>query len=97
MYHKCYLQFVSGLQILPYDIKVFTGNTENAGTDANVTITIYGEFGNSGIRPLKNKSCRNKFERNKQDNFHIKAVNLGKNSCFVYALRIGEAMYLPIN
>ena len=40
---------------------VFTGDKKGAGTDANVYITLFGEFGDSGERPLK--SSKNNFER----------------------------------
>ena len=46
-------------------IDVFTGDCGNAGTDANVFLTIYGKNCNSGERKLaSSKSNLNKFERN---------------------------------
>ena len=47
-----------------YKVHVFTGDVKGAGTDANVFITMYGEFGDSGERQLvKSETYSNKFER----------------------------------
>lgn len=43
---------------------MFTGDVKGAGTDANVFITMYGEYGDTGERQLGNSDThRNKFER----------------------------------
>ena len=43
---------------------MFTGDVKGAGTDANVFITIYGEYGDTGERQLsKSETHSNKFER----------------------------------
>ena len=42
---------------------VFTGNKKGAGTDANVYITMFGEFGDSGEKKLSSR--KNNFERGK--------------------------------
>ena len=43
---------------------MFTGDVKGAGTDANVFITMYGEYGDSGERQLgKSETYSNKFER----------------------------------
>ena len=41
---------------------VYTGDVSGAGTDANVSIILYGTLGDTGNRPLKQKG-RNLFER----------------------------------
>ncbi len=46
-----------------YKVTVYTGDKRGAGTDANVTINIFGENGNSGERKLDNS--KNNFERKK--------------------------------
>ena len=47
-----------------YKVHVFTGDVKGAGTDANVFITIYGEYGDTGERQLgKSETHSNKFER----------------------------------
>lgn len=47
-----------------YRVHVFTGDIFNAGTDANVYITLYGENGDSGERKLmKSEKYSDKFER----------------------------------
>ena len=47
-----------------YKVHVFTGDIRRAGTDANVFITLIGENGDSGERPLSvSETHRDKFER----------------------------------
>lgn len=46
-----------------YKVTVFTGNKKGAGTDANVYITMFGEFGDSGEKKLNSR--KNNFERGK--------------------------------
>ncbi|CAL1540467.1 unnamed protein product [Lymnaea stagnalis] len=61
-----------------YTVKVYTGDVSYAGTDANVYITLYGTNGDTGERHLKESATNtNKFERNKEDIFSIKAIDLG--------------------
>ena len=38
-----------------YSISVTTSDERSAGTDANVKITFYGEYGDSGKRPLEQR------------------------------------------
>ncbi|KAM3939741.1 lipoxygenase homology domain-containing protein 1 [Leptodactylus fuscus] len=61
-----------------YEIHVFTGSMWGAGTDANVFVTIYGEIGDTGERPLKKSNHLNKFEKGQEDVFEISAVELGE-------------------
>ncbi|XP_077976546.1 lipoxygenase homology domain-containing protein 1-like isoform X1 [Styela clava] len=62
-----------------YKVHVFTGDKFNAGTDANVHITLFGENGDSGERKLlKSETYSDKFERGHEDIFTIEAVDLGK-------------------
>uniref|UniRef100_A0A8C5TK95 PLAT domain-containing protein n=1 Tax=Malurus cyaneus samueli TaxID=2593467 RepID=A0A8C5TK95_9PASS len=63
-------------------VSVVTGNvraagTNDAGTDANVFITIYGLNGDSGKRALKQK-FRNLFERGKTDRFYLETLDMGE-------------------
>ena len=45
-------------------IQVYTGDISQAGTDANVYITVFGERGDTGVRQLTHsKTHKNKFER----------------------------------
>ena len=52
-----------------YDITTFTGNVRNAGTDAKVFITLYGDKGVAHKLPLESKV--DNFERGAEDNFTI--------------------------
>ena len=52
--------------VVKYEVMVHTGKKRGAGTDANVFITIFGERGDTGLRPLRSsKTNRNKFENGK--------------------------------
>ena len=47
-----------------YKVHVFTGDVKNAGTDANVFVTLFGDLGDTGERPLtKSEKHSDKFER----------------------------------
>ena len=60
-----------------YTIKVHTGDKFGAGTDANVYITLYGAFGNSGEHHLSQSEHSQKFERDQTDTFTIECMALG--------------------
>uniref|UniRef100_A0A8C2ZJA1 Lipoxygenase homology PLAT domains 1 n=1 Tax=Cyclopterus lumpus TaxID=8103 RepID=A0A8C2ZJA1_CYCLU len=59
-----------------YIVSVFTADVKGSGTDADVFINIFGEFGNTGERRLDND--KNNFEKGTEDKFTIEAPNLGK-------------------
>ncbi|CAK8676643.1 unnamed protein product [Clavelina lepadiformis] len=62
-----------------YSVHIFTGDVFNAGTDANVFVTIFGENGDTGERKLlKSETNSDKFERGREDIFKLEAVDLGK-------------------
>ena len=47
-----------------YEVFVYTGDVRSAGTDANVFLTMFGENGDTGERPLsKSETHKDKFER----------------------------------
>uniref|UniRef100_A0A8C6YX29 Lipoxygenase homology PLAT domains 1 n=1 Tax=Nothoprocta perdicaria TaxID=30464 RepID=A0A8C6YX29_NOTPE len=52
-----------------YTIQVKTSDVGGAGTDANVSLILFGENGDSGILALKESNKSNKFERNQMDEF----------------------------
>jgi hypothetical protein len=57
---------------------VATGDVSGAGTDANVFITLFGEFGDSGEKKLmKSLTHMNKFERKNVDRFVVQSADLG--------------------
>lgn len=66
------------IEELSYVVKVYTGDKFGAGTDANVYLTIYGNYADSGERQLKDSDKRNKFEQNQVDTFVLKAIELGE-------------------
>ncbi|ELT98105.1 hypothetical protein CAPTEDRAFT_225952 [Capitella teleta] len=63
--------------VMDYDIQVVTGDLWNAGTEANVYVTIYGKYGDTGVRQLYHPSLR-KFHMGQSDHFHLEAVHLGQ-------------------
>ena len=63
---------------MKYEVVVVTGDVRGAGTDANVSLTVYGDHGDTGKRELK-QSFRDLFERNQTDRFQIEALDLGRN------------------
>ncbi|XP_053384453.1 lipoxygenase homology domain-containing protein 1-like isoform X6 [Mercenaria mercenaria] len=79
-----------GLEEVTYTVRVFTGDEFGAGTDANVFVNVYGDKGDTGERQLKDSSTHtnkferkqdsnsNLFERNQEDVFTVKAIELGK-------------------
>ncbi|ESO97796.1 hypothetical protein LOTGIDRAFT_208950 [Lottia gigantea] len=67
-----------------YKVTVFTGNKKGAGTDANVSIILFGEFGDSGEKKLSSR--KNNFERNKVDEFLLECPKLGR----LERIRIGH-------
>ncbi|XP_078530890.1 lipoxygenase homology domain-containing protein 1 isoform X2 [Lissotriton helveticus] len=60
-----------------YEVIVVTGFEKGAGTDANVSITIFGSNGDSGKHRLT-KKFKNLFERGKTDRFFLETLDLGE-------------------
>ncbi|MEQ2162909.1 hypothetical protein GOODEAATRI_024831 [Goodea atripinnis] len=59
-----------------YEIIIITGDEKGAGTDANVSITIYGSNGDSGSQQLRQR-LRNLFERGQTDRFVVEMLDMG--------------------
>lgn len=59
-----------------YTVTTKTGDCRGAGTDANVTINIFGTNGDSGDVPLE--SGANNFERDAREEFILSLTDLGK-------------------
>uniref|UniRef100_A0A8D3A845 Lipoxygenase homology PLAT domains 1 n=1 Tax=Scophthalmus maximus TaxID=52904 RepID=A0A8D3A845_SCOMX len=68
-------QFIQKLLKL-YEVVAVTGDVKGAGTDANVFVTLFGDFGVTPKVHLASKS-RTAFEKNKTDVFRIKTHNVG--------------------
>ncbi|MEE1752836.1 PLAT/LH2 domain-containing protein [Streptomyces sp. SP18CS02] len=58
-----------------YRITTYTGDLPNAGTDANVYITLHGDGGTVGPSDLDNSE--NNFERGKVDHFTLDLSDVG--------------------
>ncbi|TRZ03142.1 hypothetical protein DNTS_014536 [Danionella cerebrum] len=77
---KKFLRFASKVRSLvpvKYEIIIITGDIKDAGTNANVFITLFGVNGDSGKRALKQK-FRNLFERGQTDRFLLEMLDLGE-------------------
>ena len=63
---------------------MITGDLSGSGTDANVFIIMFGEYGDSGEIALKNsETYKDKFERGHTDVFILKDIlSLGKMLTF---------------
>ncbi|XP_035657481.1 lipoxygenase homology domain-containing protein 1-like [Branchiostoma floridae] len=76
-----------GEETLPvhlYQVGVHTGDLEEASTDSNVYITMYGKRGDTGKRQLVNKlNDHTTFQRGKVDLFEVEAVSLSDLSKIV--------------
>ncbi|XP_056399217.1 lipoxygenase homology domain-containing protein 1 isoform X2 [Hyla sarda] len=59
-----------------YEVVTITGDVRGAGTDANVFVTLFGEYGITPKIHLTSKS-RTAFERTKTDVFRVKTNNVG--------------------
>uniref|UniRef100_A0A8C1ZDH5 Lipoxygenase homology domains 1b n=1 Tax=Cyprinus carpio TaxID=7962 RepID=A0A8C1ZDH5_CYPCA len=59
-----------------YEVVTITGDVNGAGTDANIFITLFGDY---GITPKLHLASKNRtaFEKNKTDVFRIKTHNVG--------------------
>ncbi|XP_040192273.1 lipoxygenase homology domain-containing protein 1 [Rana temporaria] len=60
-----------------YEVIIVTGFEKGSGTDANVSIIMFGSNGDSGKHDLKQK-MRNLFERGKTNRFYIETLDLGE-------------------
>ena len=67
------------LDKISYNVSVKTGDKNNAGTDANVHIKIFGSKGDTGTIKLRSSdNTFNKFERGRVDLFNIENEDIGK-------------------
>ena len=58
-----------------YVIETLTSDLRGAGTDAGVSIALFGEKGETGALPLENSA--DNFRRGKKDVFHVDAPDVG--------------------
>jgi hypothetical protein len=66
------------LELEKYEIIVKTADEENADTDANVLIGLYGETSDALYVPLMQKSSNGLFSRNSIERFELKLKDTGK-------------------
>ena len=51
--------------MIPYELSVFTGDKDKAGTDAQVYVKLFGSNGSTSEMKLKKEDIR--FERGRED------------------------------
>ncbi|CAF4611478.1 unnamed protein product, partial [Rotaria socialis] len=66
-------------KLTSYEILVYTGDKRGAGTDSNVSITLFGKNGKqTGKIPLKNSNNKDPFERKQVDKFRVNGDYIGE-------------------
>ncbi|CAG5116253.1 unnamed protein product, partial [Candidula unifasciata] len=65
------------LPVVSYFITVYTGKDPGSETDAQIYITMFGDYGDSGKRELKVSNRERPFRQGQADTFEIEAVHLG--------------------
>ena len=64
--------------VLRYYLGVYTGDVSNAETNANVSVCLFGDHGDSGVRSLSDSLIHQvKFLPGQIDVFTIECVSLG--------------------
>ncbi|XP_076420081.1 oxygen-regulated protein 1 isoform X5 [Peromyscus maniculatus bairdii] len=63
--------------LVRYHVDVYTGQLKQAGTESEVSLCLYGERGDSGLRLLHRSNMPVRFQRGQIDAFQIEAVSLG--------------------
>lgn len=75
-YHTLTMMYPTSLKLSCNNYKILLSlvnpsDSSGAGTDANVFVILFGEYGDTGTLPLKESTNRNKFERKMKDVFRI--------------------------
>lgn len=84
--HTLTLMYPTSLKLSCNSYKILLSSVNpsdslGAGTDANVFVILFGEYGDTGTLPLKESTNRNKFERKMKDVFRIPdTLSLGELS-----------------
>lgn len=63
--------------LISYKVIIYTGSGSDAGTDANVSIIVYGHYGNTGSLLLKPEGSK-AFAHDAIEEFIIECADLGK-------------------
>ncbi|XP_072267298.1 oxygen-regulated protein 1 [Pyxicephalus adspersus] len=66
------------LTVTKYKIQVVTGDLWNAETEANVYISLSGQYGDTGSRQLLRSNKPTPFFKGQTDTFFVEAVHLGE-------------------
>ena len=67
----CTCTFITlALAVIPYELTVYTGDKDKAGTDAQVYVKLFGTNGSTSEVKLKKEDVR--FERGREDFMRVK-------------------------
>nr|XP_040124039.1 oxygen-regulated protein 1 [Ictidomys tridecemlineatus] len=64
--------------LVRYHVDVYTGQLKQDKTESEVSLCLYGERGDSGLRLLRKSNMPVRFQRGQIDKFQVEAVSLGK-------------------
>ncbi|XP_047417181.1 oxygen-regulated protein 1 isoform X4 [Sciurus carolinensis] len=64
--------------LVRYHVDVYTGLLKQDKTESEVSLCLYGERGDSGLRLLRKSNMPMRFQRGQIDKFQVEAVSLGK-------------------
>ena len=79
------INFFCHVTVVQYQIEISTGDDDNAGTESNVYMTLYGERGDTGMRTMRIQGQEKvTFTKDATQTFTLEAVSLGALSkCIV--------------
>jgi len=80
--------FCFSFKDVAYNLKFKTGDMPHAGTDANVTLQLFGDKGQTEKIMLRQESGKTlkRFDRGRTDRFTVQTMDVGKVSkrCIIY-------------
>jgi hypothetical protein len=69
LFHKTFNFIQKILKVIPYNVKICTGDISRAGTDSSVTIKFFGTKGNSS--DIFIEKIENRFDRGSEDDLMV--------------------------
>ncbi|KAF7475876.1 Hypothetical predicted protein [Marmota monax] len=72
------IQMDGDIVLVRYHVDVYTGQLKQDKTESEVSLCLYGERGDSGLRLLRKSNMPVRFQRGQIDKFQVEAVSLGK-------------------
>ncbi len=88
---KTFIAHLLYFGIAEYEIVTRTGDRLGAGTDANVFVTLYGEFGVTPRLHLYSTDSDGPMERGETDSYLLRSKDVGKMKKLRYCSRGGSS------